>query len=174
MPAHARLSASFLSSSLRGCRGRSAGLAVLAVITLSAIAAQPAQAAAGRTVKVSDRTFQDQVLRAGMPVLVAFGAPWCQPCRKLEGSLGTVAAELAGRVRIVELDASSSRRVAQRYGVEALPTLILFVNGQPLEHATGALSVDEIKDLLTVLAPAAQRPVATVAEAGAAAASATR
>jgi thioredoxin-like negative regulator of GroEL len=88
--------------------------------------------------------------------------------------LGTLAGELAGRVRIVELDASTSRRVAQRYGVEALPTLILFVNGLPVDHATRALSVDEIKDFLTVLAPAAQRPVATVADTGAAAASATR
>jgi thioredoxin len=156
---------------------RLATIATIAAITMIAmiamIAATPAQAApSGRTVKVSDRSFQEQVLSSGIPVLVAFGARWCMPCRKLEGALTTVAGELAGRVRIVELDASSSRQAAQRYGIEALPTLILFVNGQPVERATGALSAEEIKDLLAPLAPAPARPAVTVADAGAAVASA--
>jgi thioredoxin 1 len=145
-----------------------AALSMIATIAMIAmIATGPAQAApSGRTVTVSDRSFQEQVLSSGVPVLVAFGARWCMPCRKLEGALATVAGELAGRVRIVELDASSNRRAARRYGIEALPTLILFVNGQPVERATGALSAEEIKDLLSTLAPAAARPAVTVADAG--------
>lgn len=174
MSAHARPSHPF----------RLAPLALLAVIAFSGIAAEPAQAAshpaAGRTTKVSDRSFQDDVLRSAVPVLVEFGAPWCVPCHRLEGSLALVARDLGGRVRIVELDASSSRRSARRYGVEALPTLILFSNGQLVERATGALSVEEIKDLLgdlsgragslplpSALAPVALRPAAVVAKAGA-------
>ncbi|HVT56935.1 MAG TPA: thioredoxin [Thermoanaerobaculia bacterium] len=129
----------------------------------------------GRTVSGSDHSFPEQVLRANVPVLVDFWAPWCVPCRKLEGALDEVAKELGGQVRIVRINITWNHTYADRYGVQALPTLLLFQNGKQVDRQTGALSAEDIKDLFATLraagpaaAPAAG-PVAASAGAPAAA-----
>ena len=89
--------------------------------------------------------FEARVLQASGPVLVEFSAEWCQPCKLLMPVLEEIAADLAGRLTIVRLDADSATTVVGTYGVQSLPTLLLFQNGQPLQRLAGALSKGALK-----------------------------
>ncbi|HTR33540.1 MAG TPA: thioredoxin [Gaiellaceae bacterium] len=81
---------------------------------------------------VTDDTFDAEVLQADGPVVVDFWAPWCGPCRAIEPAL----AELP--LDVVKLDIDENPRVAQRYGVLSIPTVILFEGGEPRETVFGA------------------------------------
>ncbi len=88
---------------------------------------------------VADHDFQADVLEADVPVLVDFGADWCPPCRAIAPVLEAVAAERED-LRIVTLDTDRNPGTAARYGVQGLPTLILFRHGQEAARIVGALS----------------------------------
>ncbi len=87
---------------------------------------------------VTDHTFQAEVLEAERPVLVDFGADWCPPCRAIAPVLEAIAAE-RDDLRILTLDTDRNTATAARYGVQGLPTLILFRNGQEAARIVGAL-----------------------------------
>jgi thioredoxin 1 len=78
---------------------------------------------------VSDSTFDQEVLKSTEPVLVDFFAEWCGPCKAMAPALEQVAKEMQGKVKVVKL----------KYGIRAMPTLILFKNGQVTAQHTGAL-----------------------------------
>jgi thioredoxin len=86
---------------------------------------------------VTDETFEPEVLRAGRPVVVDFWAPWCGPCRAIEPALEALA-EAHEAVGFVKIDIDANPRVAERYGVLSLPTVILFAGGEPRETVYGA------------------------------------
>jgi thioredoxin 1 len=87
---------------------------------------------------VTDTTFEDEVLRAELPVLLEFTAPWCKPCRTIEPILEELAAEHQGRLRLVTLDVDDNLGVPSRYGVLTVPTVMLFVDGEPQMTLLGA------------------------------------
>ncbi|MBT2397866.1 thioredoxin [Streptomyces sp. ISL-100] len=87
---------------------------------------------------VTDATFDDEVLKAGLPVLVEFTADWCGPCRQLAPVLSDVAREEADRVKVVQLDVDSNPETTLRYGVLSMPTLIVFRDGEPVKQMVGA------------------------------------
>lgn len=87
---------------------------------------------------VTDATFEEAVLRSALPVLVDFTAPWCRPCRTIEPILADLAAELEGRLEVVALDVDDNLATPSRYGVLSLPTVILFVDGEPRATLLGA------------------------------------
>ncbi len=152
-PAH-RLSPAAITRRIAGTSAAAALLAGLTILALSAPApcfAAPAPArpaAEDRIVPVSFLSFHSKVLAAEMPVLVDFSAPWCIPCKAIERSLAAVAAAAGGRVKVVRVNVSWSHGLAKRYGVEALPTLLVFDHGTVVERATGALSIADIRDLI--------------------------
>ena len=82
------------------------------------------------------QTFTDR-LSSGAPLLVDFGAEWCEPCRMLAPILEQIARDYAGRLTVVKLDADSDAELFTRYGVMGMPTLILFQRGQPTLRLTG-------------------------------------
>ena len=86
---------------------------------------------------VTDATFEDEVLAAGRPVVVDFWAPWCGPCKAIEPALDELAGETQS-VDFVKLDIDENPRVADRYGVLSLPTVILFAGGEPRATVYGA------------------------------------
>jgi thioredoxin 1 len=99
-------------------------------------------------VEVNDESFEREVLAAELPVLVEIGATWCPPCRALEPILEKLAAETVGRVKIVTLDAEESPVTAARYGVRAVPTLLLFRNGDQTVRQLGVTSKEKLRELI--------------------------
>ncbi|MGW2052515.1 thioredoxin [Streptomyces sp. NPDC001840] len=87
---------------------------------------------------VTDADFDDEVLKAALPVLVEFTADWCPPCRQLAPVLSAVAEEEAARIKVVQLDVDTNPLTTTRYGVLAMPTLILFRAGEPVKSMVGA------------------------------------
>lgn len=87
---------------------------------------------------VTDATFDAEVLGATEPVLVDFWAEWCPPCKAMDPILDDLSRELEGRVKIVKLDVESNPSTVVRYNVRAMPTMIVFRNGQPADMKVGA------------------------------------
>jgi thioredoxin 1 len=88
---------------------------------------------------VSDSTFEQEVLKSTEPVLVDFFAEWCGPCKAMAPALEQVALEMRGKVKVVKLDVDQNPTVTGKYGIRAMPTLMLFKNGQVAAQHTGAL-----------------------------------
>lgn len=88
--------------------------------------------------EVTDESFEDDVLRAGRPVVVDFWAPWCGPCKAVAPILEQLAAEHAGRVTFAKLNIDEHPGAASRYGVLSIPTVILFEGGEARETVIGA------------------------------------
>jgi thioredoxin 1 len=88
-------------------------------------------------VDVTDRTFADTVLAADVPVLVEFTAPWCRPCRAIEPFLRALEEEHGDALRVARLDIDENLGTPSRYGVLSLPTVIVFVAGEPAEVIHG-------------------------------------
>jgi len=93
--------------------------------------------AVGNLPEVTDATFQAEVLGQPVPVLVDFGAEWCHPCRKLDPLVQELAAEWGARVKVVHVDADLNVETTMRFQVLGLPTLIVFVGGQPVARLQG-------------------------------------
>lgn len=87
---------------------------------------------------VTDADFAAQVLDAREPVLVDFWAEWCPPCLAMDPIMDALSAELAGRAKIVKVDIASNPGIVSQYGVRAMPTLMMFKNGAPVDIKVGA------------------------------------
>jgi thioredoxin 2 len=85
-----------------------------------------------------DSTFRDIAEAAKIPVIVDLWAPWCGPCRMVSPALEQLAGELAGRVKLVKVNVDDSPQVSQRFGAQAIPTLLLLRDGQVAARQTGA------------------------------------
>ena len=84
-----------------------------------------------------DGNFDSEVLQSNLPVLVDFSATWCGPCKLLHPVIEELAAEYDGRVKIGELDVEQAQKVAMRYGVMGVPTVILFKGGKIVDQTVG-------------------------------------
>ena len=93
---------------------------------------------AGSITEVSDNNFQAEVIESESPVLVDFWAPWCGPCRVVAPILEEIAAQRED-LRIVKLNVDDNQETASRYGILAIPTMVLFRNGQEAKRIQGAL-----------------------------------
>jgi thioredoxin len=93
---------------------------------------------------VDETTFQHDVLEATQPVLVDFTAVWCGPCKMLDPIVKDLARDWAGKVKVVKLDVDHNPNLAMQYQVMGVPTLMLFVGGQPSERVNGYQPKDRL------------------------------
>jgi thioredoxin len=98
-----------------------------------------ADAATGHPITGTDANWQTEVVASQVPVLVDFWAPWCGPCRAVAPMLDAIARERAGRLKIVKLNVDDNPKTAARFGIQAIPTMILFRGGEVLDQIRGAL-----------------------------------
>ena len=88
--------------------------------------------------KVSDTTFDTEVLKSKEPVVVDFWAEWCGPCRMIAPALEEIAGTLGNKVKIVKLNVDENPNTAAKYGIMSIPTLMLFKNGEIASRQVGA------------------------------------
>jgi thioredoxin 1 len=87
--------------------------------------------------EVTDKTFEQEVKQAQMPVLVDFWAPWCGPCKALGPVIDELASEYAGKVKIVKVNTDENQEVAQQFRISGIPSLLVFKNGEMVEQMVG-------------------------------------
>ncbi|WP_044044270.1 thioredoxin [Caballeronia insecticola] len=94
--------------------------------------------------QVSDASFEDDVIRSGKPVLVDFWATWCEPCVVSAPILEEISQEFADRIRVAKIDVDQHHATAARFGVRAIPTVVLFKDGAIKAQQVGVVSKTEL------------------------------
>jgi thioredoxin 1 len=97
--------------------------------------------------EVTDETFADEVLASPIPVVVDFWAPWCKPCDAIEPHLHAIGEASEGRLRVMRMNVDQNLAVPARYDVLALPTVILFAQGEARETVFGAHARSRYEDV---------------------------
>jgi len=91
----------------------------------------------GSVLEVTEATFGKEVLESDQPVLVDFWAPWCGPCRRIAPVIEELAGENAGSAKVVKLNVDDAQDLSQSYGVNSIPTLMIFKGGQVVDRQVG-------------------------------------
>ncbi len=98
---------------------------------------------------VTDNTFEAEVLKCDLPVLIDFWAPWCGPCRAIAPVVEELSQEYAGQVKVLKMNVDENPNTPGKYGIRAIPTLILFKGGEVVEQVTGAVSKANLKQMIS-------------------------
>jgi thioredoxin 1 len=115
--------------------------------------AAPSGQAAGAGVRgeplvVTEASFEEQVLRSPVPVLIDFWAPWCGPCRMVAPTVEKLAGEMSGRLRVAKVNTDENPGLMNRFGIQGIPTMMVFKDGQQVDRWTGALPEGAIRQHL--------------------------
>ncbi len=102
-------------------------------------------------IEISDGNFEQIVLQAERPVLVDFWAAWCAPCRMVAPLVKELAEEYEGRISFAKLDVDQNPKIASKYNIMSIPTLLIFKKGEPVSHIVGFRPKAELKRSLDAI-----------------------
>ena len=97
---------------------------------------------------VNDASFESEVLKSPLPVLVDFWAEWCAPCRAMTPIVESVAARFAGTAKVVKVNVDDNQSVTQRFGIKGIPTMIVFKGGKEAERLVGATNEQAVARII--------------------------
>ena len=104
--------------------------------------------ASSNVLMITDDTFEDEVIQSDQPVLVDFWAEWCMPCKMLAPTIDELADEYAGRAKVGKVDTDENRDVAVKFGISAIPTVMVFANGELVKRMVGMQTKKDLKNVL--------------------------
>ena len=97
---------------------------------------------------LQDSTFESEVLKSDIPVLVDFWAVWCGPCKAIAPTVEDLAKQFKGKVKVAKMDVDEHQRVPQQYGIRSIPTLLLFKGGRVVDTIIGAVPRAKLEESL--------------------------
>lgn len=103
------------------------------------------------TAHFTDNDFEESVIKSNIPVLVDFFATWCGPCRMMSPIIDELADEYAGKVKIGKIDVDENPQISMKFGVQSIPTLVFFKNGEAVDTVIGFQSKENLKNKLEEL-----------------------
>lgn len=104
--------------------------------------------ASDKVMTITSGNFDADVLKSEKPVLVDFWAAWCGPCRMIGPVVDALAEEYDGRLKVGKINVDEQPELAAKYGVQTIPTLLVFQNGQPVDKSIGAVDQDTLEEML--------------------------
>lgn len=104
---------------------------------------------AGDILNISDDTFEEEVLKSELPVLVDFWAVWCAPCQMIVPTLEHLAQNYKEKLKVFKLNIDENMKISAKYGIRSIPTLLLFSGGELKETIVGALPQNKIIDVIS-------------------------
>ena len=102
-----------------------------------------------KAVQISDGTFEEEVLKSDVPVVVDFWAPWCGPCKMISPILEDFAEEYDGKLKIAKLDVDQNPKISSQYKIMSIPALLFFKDGELVEQVIGALPKAQLQTYLS-------------------------
>jgi thioredoxin 1 len=100
------------------------------------------------TLTLTDNTFEDEVTKSALPVLIDFWAAWCGPCRMVAPVIDALAEEYAGKAKVMKLNVDENPETSQRFNIRSIPTLMIFKDGELKETAIGVRPKGDLERLL--------------------------
>ncbi|HEV7396511.1 MAG TPA: thioredoxin [Pyrinomonadaceae bacterium] len=97
---------------------------------------------------ITDGTFETEVMKSKVPVLVDFWAEWCPPCRAMTPIVESLAQKFESKAKVVKLNVDDNPSVTQRFGIKGIPTMIVFKGGKEAERVVGATNEDALKRII--------------------------
>ena len=98
----------------------------------------------GNIIEVTDSSFDQEVLQSDLPVLIDFWAPWCGPCLAIAPVVEELAADYGSKLKVVKCNVDDNPKEPRKYGIRAIPTLLIFKGGNVSEQITGAVTKSQI------------------------------
>jgi thioredoxin 1 len=99
-------------------------------------------------IHVTDAAFEKTVLESSLPVIVDFWAPWCGPCKMVAPTLDKIAKEYSGRLVVAKVNTDENPQWAMKYGIQGIPTMLLFYGGRIINRQVGALPEPMLRDIV--------------------------